>query len=104
MQFDNDLLFGNQAPPVESANNQNFFGDDGRIDDNSIVLTAVDQRKGTARGGDEIFMGGDDHTAGGGLHDETAHNLIATVGGGGISPLNSNQNRVFKAGGGTHIQ
>ena len=86
MQLDNDLLFGNQAPPVESANNQKFFGDDMmRIDDNSMVLSAVDQRRGTARGGDEIFMGGD-ILAGGGLHDETARNLIDTVGG-GISPL-----------------
>ena len=70
---------------MESATNQNFFGEIIN-DDHSIVLTAVDQRRGgTVRGGvDDIFMG--DITASG-LHDETARNLIDTVGGGAISPL-----------------
>ena len=55
-----------------------------------MLPVVSDQRRLTNQGPDGIFMGGD-ISAGGGLHDETARNLI-----GSISPLGiHNQNPGF---------
>ena len=54
-------------------------------DDASMVLPAVSRRVTLQGGPSDIFTGGD-ITGGGGLHDETARNLI-----GSISPLGIHQ-------------
>ena len=100
-QVENEILF-NQAPPVESK--QRFFGAETNDEDQSLVLPsniaeeakmkkkfAPDGFNQNQHSNNMLFTGETglmiDDFQPSLHHDETASNLIATVGGGNLSPL-----------------